>query len=340
MLKQKNFNEFSTYLLVEEAQKRGIKVKQIFPKSKSSTSLFSYRGQEELLVGQKFSIMTAPADWVAKKKDLTKWFLKRAGINTSQGFVISRKSLPFLEERLKGIKFPLVVKPRDATHGKMVIMNVHTKEQLIESIKKVTGTGKYPVCLVEEQFLGGNEYRLFATSKKFLAAANRLPANVIGDGQHKIKELINIKNSDPRRGSGHSMSLVKIKIEATLKDYLRIQGLSLHDTPPKNKKIYLRSNSNLSTGGDSIDVTNLVHPAIKKLAVKCVQAIPGLPYAGIDYLTYDITKPPRRGKYIVIELNESPMLSMHHFPYLGKQRNIAKEIIDLVFPETRGKYIK
>ena len=340
MLKPENFTHFSSYLLANEAEKRGIKVKQLFPDRRASTSLFIYKNREELLVGQRFSIMTAPAYWAAKNKDLTKKLLERAGIITPKGFIISRKSLPILNQRIKGLKYPFVVKPRGATHGKMVVMNVRSKEQLIKTIKRITYGGRYSTCVVEEQFPGGTEYRLFATNKKFLAAANRVPANVVGDGQHSIRELIKIKNSDPRRGRGHSKSLVNIKVDSIVKDYLKTQGLSVSDIPPKNKQIFLRPNSNLSTGGDSIDVTDKIHPAVKKLAQKCIQAIPGLPYAGIDYLTHDITKAPSKGNYIVIELNESPMLSMHHLPYQGKGINIAKEIIDMVFPETKGKYIK
>lgn len=339
MLKPEDFSYFSTYLLVNESERRGIKAKQLFPEKKLSQILFTYKKRVELLIGQRFSIMSAPAYWASHNKDTTKALLELAGVATPKGFLISRKTMPELNARLKGLKYPLVAKPRGSTHGKMVVMNIRSKRELVKNIKKIVRGGKQ-TCIVEEMFEGGTEYRLFATSQKFLAAANRVPANVIGDGEQTIRELIQMKNRDPRRGRGHSKSLVKIQIDAVIKDYLKKQKLALSSVPKKDQRILLRENSNLSTGGDSIDVTGEVHPGVKELAVRAVQAVPGLPYAGIDYLTNDVTKAPRRGNYIVIELNESPMLSMHHFPFIGRSKNIAKEIIDMVWPETKGKYIK
>ena len=146
-----------------------------------------------------------------------------------------------------------------------------------------------------------------------------------------------MKNKDPRRGSGHSKSLVKIKVDDIVKELLKKQNKNLSSIPEKDEIVYLRPNSNISTGGDSYDVTSLVNPKVKKLAVKIIRSIPGLAYAGIDYLTKDITAEPTKRNYIIIEVNDSPMISMHHVPYIGKQRNVAGEIIDMIFPETKTK---
>ena len=104
----------------------------------------------------------------------------------------------------------------------------------------------------------------------------------------------------------------------------------------KGERIYLRKNSNLSTGGDSIDITDIIHPDFKKIAIKTIHAIPGIVYAGIDLMTdKDISKKPTRNNYIIIEMNLSPGIFMHHFPYKGRSRNVAKEIIDMLFPENK-----
>jgi len=187
--------------------------------------------------------------------------------------------------------------------------------------------------MVEKEFYG-KEYRIFATNEKFVAATYRVPANVQGDGIHTIKELIQLKNKDPRRGSGHKKSLVKIKIDKQLVDFLNSQKKKLTTIPKKDDIVYLRKTSNLSTGGDSYDVTDLVHPEVKKLMVKIVQSIPGLAYSGIDYMTKDISSPPTERNYIIVELNGSPMISMHHIPYNGKERDVAGAIIDQLYPET------
>ena len=118
-------------------------------------------------------------------------------------------------------------------------------------------------------------------------------------------------------------NLIEQKIKA---DYL----------PTKNGKTYLRKESNISTGGDSIDVTDLVHLELKKIAIDTVKAIPGLAYAVVDLMTNkDISEKPTKNSYIVIELNASPGIDIHHFPFKGKPRDVAKGIIDILFPETK-----
>ncbi len=122
---------------------------------------------------------------------------------------------------------------------------------------------------------------------------NRDPANVVGDGIHNIKELIKIKNSDPNRGKKNEKPLTKIKIDNITRQNLVEQNIKLNYIPAKGKKIYLRKESNISTGGDSIDVTDQVHSDLKKIAVASVKAIPGLAYAGVDLMTNkDISKKP------------------------------------------------
>jgi len=190
--------------------------------------------------------------------------------------------------------------------------------------------------LVEKEF-HGEEYRIFATRDKYVAAIHRVPANVVGDGVNTIKKLIDIKNTDPRRGSGHRKSLVRIKVDGIVKEFLKKQKLKLSSVPKKDEIVYFRQNSNVSTGGDSYDVTNAVHPDVKKLAVKVIKAVPGLAYAGIDYLTKDITAKPTARNYIIIEVNDSPMISMHHIPYSGKARDAAGAIVDQLYPESKGK---
>ncbi|MCK4525719.1 MAG: cyanophycin synthetase, partial [Candidatus Andersenbacteria bacterium] len=235
------------------------------------------------------------------------------------------------------IKYPIVVKPYDGTHGNLVFIGIRNKEDCEKAVKKILKENEY--VLIEKMFIG-TEYRIFATRNKFIAATNRVPANIIGDGIHTVRDLVNIKNSDPRRGDDYDKALIKIKIDKNLLNNLKKQKLKLSSIIKNKKIVYLRNTSNLSTGGDSVDVTDQIHPDIKKIAVKAVRAIPGLAYAGVDFMTNkDISKKPTKNSYIIIEINSSPMISMHHSPYQGKSRNVAKEIIDILFPETKRKYV-
>jgi len=338
MLKPTDFNYFSTYLIGREAESRGIKVSKIFksgPMSKHSVMQLKYKKREEIIIGQRTSETDCIAYWIQNNKELAKYFFKKNGINVAKSQVFNYKKTDEILEFCRKIKYPVVIKPLSGIQGQKVFVDIKSDKKALKVLKEFK-TGRYKTIIVEKEFKG-EEYRIFATRDKFVAAIHRVPANVVGDGIHSIKELIRIKNEDPRRGHGHKKSLVKIKIDKVVKEFLRKQKLRLSSVPKKDKIVYLRQNSNISTGGDSYDVTDIVHPKIKKLAKTIISAIPGLAYGGIDYLTKDITAEPTSRNYIVIEVNDSPMISMHHIPYSGKERNVAKVIIGQLFPETKKK---
>lgn len=335
MIKPEAFNYYSTYLIGKEASNRGIKVKKIFrkgPLAKTSALILKYDNHEETIIGQRISNIDSIAFWIQRNKALAKYFFKKAGISIAPGDVFYITNIKEIIRYCKTIGYPVVIKRLDGTHGDEVFMNINSDFEVKKTLKQFRKGIKRKV-LIEKQY-EGSEYRIFATKNKFVAAVQRRPANVVGDGINSIKKLIALKNNDPRRGEGHEKSLVKIKIDETVKTFLKRQKKSLEYIPKKDEQVFLRANSNLSTGGDSVDVTSLLHPSVKELAVKTIQAIPGLAYGGIDYMTKDITKKPTKNNYIIIEVNDSPMISMHHIPYQGASRDVAKEIIDLLFPET------
>lgn len=338
MIKPDQFAQFSSYLLAQEAERRGIKVKKIFvsgPLAKSSLLELKYKNHREIIIGQRTSKTDCIAYWIQKNKELAKYFFVQSGINVCPGQMFDyTKTLDILKYCHK-IGYPVVIKPLNGIQGKLVFVGLDSDAKVKEALDQFAKS-RYKTVLVEKMFIG-KEYRLLATRDKFVAAVNRVPANVIGDGQHTIFELIKIKNRDPRRGLGHEKSLVKIKIDDTVRQYLQKQNKSLQYVPKAGEQVFLRANSNISTGGDSYDVTDVIHPEVKKLAVKIIRAIPGLAYAGIDYLTTDITAAPNKKNYVVIEVNDSPMISIHHYPYSGKPRNAAAAIIDQLYPETVGK---
>lgn len=330
----KNISSLSTALLVKEAMKRNVKVKHINNYQEGVVFLeLSYKGHFEYIVGQSSSKTSYTAYYAQKNKALTKSLLSMAKINTAKGKLFFKDDIHKIPEFIDKIKYPIVAKPYNGIHGTMVFVGIDNKEDCKKAVKRILKENKY--VLIEKMFVG-TEYRIFVTRNKFIAATNRIPANVAGDGIHTIKELITIKNSDPRRGDDHQGALVKIKIDKDLLDILKKQKLKLSSIIKNKEIVYLRNNSNISTGGDSIDVTDQVHPDIKKIAIETVKAIPGLAYAGIDLMTNrDISKKPTKSSYIIIEINASAMISMHHFPYQGKPRDAAGGTIDVLFPETK-----
>jgi len=330
MIRKKDFSFFSTYLLAREAEKRGATIEKFYPKTKQSFIIIKYKNKIETIMGQRISTLSYNASFICSNKVFCKILLKRNGIKTSEGKYFSKTKIPDSLAYIQKIGFPIVIKPLYGTWGDGVYTGIADIAAAKRAIKKILASGERKRFLVEKQFVG-EEYRILATKNKLLGIINRIPANVIGDGKNNIKNLISKKNDDKRRGEGHSESLVKIKIDSEIIETLKKKHLTLASVPKKGEQVFLRIKSNLSAGGDSIDVTDKAHPNIKKLATKVILSIPNLPYAGFDFMTKDITKDPFKTDYIVIEINESPMLSMHHFPFRGKRRNVAKDIIDLIF---------
>ncbi|MBU0670895.1 hypothetical protein KKF29_01925 [Patescibacteria group bacterium] len=322
----------STDLLITRAREFGIKVNPLLPNSQFFE--FKYKNHSEYLRAQIFSATNSTADFILQHKSLTKKFLAINNLTVPKGDVFSVSKITEAIKYAKKIKFPVVVKPNIGTHGDDVYMDIENSDQLKTTLNMLKNKIEYFV--IEHQFKG-KEYRITATNKKVLGITYRVPANVEGDGKSTIAELVKKKNKDPKRGSDYNYSLIEIVIDNQVKKNLKKHKLSIKSIPKKGEVIYLRNNSNLSTGGDSYDWTDKAHPSVKKIAVEAIKAIPGLPFAGIDFLTKDITKKQTKNSYIIIEMNETPMISMHHFPYSGKQRDAAGEIIKLLFPELKKK---
>jgi len=333
----KSIKQLSTLLIAKEAIKRGIRVDHINDYQKKEAFLeLSYKNHYEYFVGQKSSKTSSTGDFAVNSKALTKSLLSTAKINIAEGRLFAKDdNIADIYEYIQKIGYPVVIKKNNGAHGNSVFIGMENKKMCKEAIDKVLKESDE--VLVEKEF-SGKEYRFTASREKVLAVMYREPANVIGDGLHKIRELIKIKNKDPRRGDDYEKVLCKIKIDKIVRQNLAKQNLDLNSILTKERKIYLRKNSNLSTGGDSIDLTDVVHPEFKKIAVKAINAIPGLAYGGVDLMSgIDIAKKPKKNSYIILEINSSPGISMHYDPIKGKTRDVAKDIIDMLFPETKDR---
>ncbi|MFZ2970445.1 MAG: hypothetical protein WA063_04820 [Minisyncoccia bacterium] len=330
----KTIKSISSLLLANEALKRSISVKHLNPYRNDEAFLeLNYKNHSEFIIGQRTSLISFAAYWILENKDLTRQLLKKNGISIPSGAVFNKNNTSEILDYCRNIGFPVVAKPTCGAHGDLVFVGIENKKELDEAIKKILN--EYSCVLIEKMFFG-EEYRIVATRNKFIAATKREPANVVGDGTHSIGELVEIKNSDLRRGDTYQDIFVKIKIDEVAEKMLLSQKLKLDDILSKGRIVYLRNNSNISTGGDSIDVTDIVHADFKRIAVKIIRSIPELPYGGIDIMSnQDISKKPTKKSYTILEANSSPGISLQHYPFEGKPRNVAKEIIDMLFPETK-----
>lgn len=269
---------------------------------------------------------SAVATDIACDKQLTKRILHENGVFVPPGMVV--KSADEAIKAARTIDGTVVVKPLTGNQGKGVTINIKNDSQVERAY---TGASRFDENVLIEQYIPGLQYRLCVVNGKMVAASERIPAYVIGDGKHTVAELVDIINSDPARGDGHGKVLTKISIDAVAMTVLARQNLSPQSVPPKDMVIRIRDNANLSTGGTAVDITDIVHPYNIKLAERAANLI-GLDVAGIDVVARDITKPIDRGNGAVIEINAAPGIRMHHFPSAGKPRDVASHIVNYLFP--------
>lgn len=263
---------------------------------------------------------------IAGDKSLTKRLLAEMGIPVPRGAVVETLEEALDEARRMGT--PVVIKPYNGRQGKGVSLNLRTPQEINTAFHLAKN---YSDKLLVEEYVQGKHYRLVVVEGKLVAAAQRIPTFVVGDGVHSVRQLIHLANQDPQRGYGHEKPLTKITIDPEMILVLTKQGLSLEYIPREGEKVILRENANLSTGGIAVDVTDQVHERTKQLVLRAVQLL-GLDVAGVDLVTPDIAKPLDEEGGAIIEINAAPGIRMHHYPSSGKPRDVGGAIVDSLFP--------
>lgn len=313
----------STGAIYAEAEKRGIPATEI---AGSGLIRLGYGKYQRYISATLFENTSSIAVDIACDKALTKTLLDEVSIPVPEGQVCLT-----LEEAFRcaeEIGYPVVVKPKCGCKGKYVTVNITEPEELTKAFGDALKLG--PEVIVEK-YIKGKEYRILVVNGQVTAVAQRLPARVKGDGQHTIKELIEIENSSELRGDDHEKPLTKIKIDEHVRRVLAKKDLTLGYIPAPGRIINLRTNSNLSTGGVAIDQTADIHPCNKKAAELAVKTI-GLDIAGIDMVIPDIAKPIKRGYGAIVEVNAAPGIRMHLQPTYGQKRDVVSPILDMIYP--------
>lgn len=167
-----------------------------------------------------------------------------------------------------------------------------------------------------EEFIKGKEYRFLVIDDEVVGILHRVPANVIGDGEKTISELVEIKNQRFIKRKGYVTPLEKIRLEENAALFLKQQGKDFNYIPKKDEIVYLRENSNISTGGDSVDYTDDIPQKFKKIAVNAARAA-GAKICGVDMMLEDYSD--ENTNYAIIELNFNPAIHIHSYPYKGKK---------------------
>ena len=265
---------------------------------------------------------------IASDKDMTTKLLASAGLPVPKQETV--RSAEGAVAAARRIGFPVVLKPLDGNHGRGVCLNLMDDEAVREAFVIAEDQSRRGYVIVES-FVTGRDYRCLIVGGKMQAIAERVPAHVVGDGTHTVRELVDLTNADPRRGVGHEKVLTKIKVDAAAEELVREQGFTLDDVPPVETMVKLALTGNMSTGGISIDRTFDAHPDNIEIAEEAARLI-GLDVAGIDFIAPDIASPVREAGGAICEGNAAPGFRMHTHPTVGEPQYIAKPVVDLLFP--------
>jgi cyanophycin synthetase len=312
----------STGAIVDAALTRGIPFRRL---TDASLVQFGWGSKQRRIQAAETDASSAIAESIAQDKELSKKMLQAAGVPVPLGRpVISAEDAWAAAQE---IGLPVVVKPRDGNQGKGVVVNIRTREEVIQAYSNAL---EYRDDIMVESFLPGSDYRLLVVGDRMVAAARREPPLVVGDGVSSVSDLVDKVNADPRRGDGHATSLTKIRFDDIAIARLKEQGYDADSVPPKGTRVVLRNNANLSTGGTATDVTDDVHPEVAARAVMAAQMV-GLDVCGVDVVCESVIKPLEEQNGGVVEVNAAPGLRMHLQPSFGKGRDVGSAIIDTMF---------
>ncbi|WP_305823706.1 cyanophycin synthetase [Massilia brevitalea] len=314
----------STGAIVQAAVARNIPFRRL---TEGSLVMFGWGSKQRRIQAAEIDATGAIAETIAQDKELTKKLLDAAGVPVPHGRTVSDPDDAWAAAQEIGL--PVVVKPKDGNQGKGVTVNITTKEQITAGFHAAS---EFRDDIMVERYLPGHDYRLLVIGNKLVAAARREPPNVTGDGVHTVRELVDIVNRDPRRGNGHSTSLTRIRFDDIALASLATQGYEADSVPPKGKRVVLRNNANLSTGGTATDVTDDVHPEVAARAIAAAHMI-GLDICGVDLVCDSVLKPIEEQNGGVVEVNAAPGLRMHLAPSFGKPRAIGEAIVDMLYQD-------
>ena len=311
----------STGAIVDAAVARGIPYRRL---TQGSLVQFGWGSRQRRIQAAELDATSAVAESIAQDKDLTKLLLRSAGVPVPHGRPVASADEAW--QVAMEIGLPVVVKPQDGNQGKGVTVNIVTRDHLDVAYRAAAEHGEVMV----EKFLPGNDFRLLVVGDRLVAAARRDPPQVIGDGEHTVRQLVDLVNQDPRRGEGHATSLTRIRFDDIAVARLKVQGLEPDAVPVKGQRVILRNNANLSTGGTATDVTDDVHPEVAARAIEAAQMV-GLHICGVDVVCESVLRPLEEQHGGIVEVNAAPGLRMHLTPSYGKGRNVGEAMVANLF---------
>lgn len=318
----------STGAIVQAAIDRDIPWRRM---TEGSLVQFGWGSRQRRIQAAETDRCGAIAESIAQDKDLAKMLLDAAGVPVPFGRPVDDAEDAWHAAREIGA--PVVVKPRNGNQGKGISANVSTRDEVLAAY---AFAARVDDEVLVERYLPGSDFRVLVVGNKMVAAARRDPPAVTGDGKRTIRALVDSLNSDPLRGEGHATSLTKIRLDDIALSILARNGLDADSVPEAGRRVVLRNNANLSTGGTATDVTEEVHPEVAARAVEAAQMV-GLAVCGVDMVCENVRRPLEEQGGGIVEVNAAPGLRMHLQPSFGKGRAVGEAIVSELFPEGNGR---
>lgn len=315
--------ELSTQALLREAIKQGIEFEFL---DRKDNFLELRKGQitQQIKQATKTSLDHYISVLAMENKIVTKKLLAQKNLIVAQGKNYTEISTA-IDDYHQFKHESIVIKPNSTNYGDgITILNQNFTFDVYQEALEFAF--QFDEQILIEHFFPGKEYRFLVLGHETIAVLHRDAANVIGDGKSSIEQLVLEKNKNPLRGEGYKKPLEKIHLGAVEIQFLNQQRLNIDSIPAKDEKIYLRKNSNISTGGDSIDFTDDMLDIYKQIAVKASQSVDAF-ICGVDMIIKDLSQANPNGNYCIIELNFNPAIHMHIYPLKGKDRKITLKLL-------------
>lgn len=313
----------STASLVRAAEQRGIPWLRLNQQSLVQLGHGKYQQRIQATITGRTSHIAVE---LASDKEETNKILASLGLPVPKQELVQSEEGALRAARRLGL--PVVTKPFNGNHGRGISIHLMSEEEIIAGFNAAR---EHSRSVIVENFLSGDDHRLLVVNNELVAATRRTPGHVVGDGERTIAQLVEIVNQDPRRGIGHEKVLTRLELDAQAQMMMERVGYHAESIPRPGETVYLRSTANLSTGGTATDVTDIIHPDNRDMAVRAIRAI-GLDVGGVDFLTTNIAESYKTIGGGICEVNAAPGFRMHVSPSEGTSRDAAGPVIDMLFP--------
>lgn len=310
------------HIVEREALARGLEswrfTKSSFAASDGHGEMLPFRRSRWPLSGP-----TAAA--VAKHKEATRILLKAADCPVPEGRTFAGGDHQGALGYADRIGYPVVVKPAEGSMGIGVVANIHHEAELRTALDMLSRTTYSEDEFIVEKHIRGADYRIMVIGQEVVAAVKRVPASVTGDGVQTVGQLIVQKNIERQRNT--HLGQLRLKWDEASRHALKKSGYGFDSVLPRGVHVELSSTSNLTQGGDSIEILEELHPSISEAAVKAVAAVPGMGYCGVDFLLEDHTQPLTSQDGAICELNVMAALPVAEYPVYGQPRRLSERFI-------------